>query len=274
MSYYEYIMKSIDFVENNLIHDLSLENCSRSAGYSEYYYHKIFKSTVGLTLGEYIRKRRLTKASKMLLESSLSVFQVAINCGYNSTENFVRSFKKEHGISPLEHRKLRNSLHLLEPYKRTDQKDVMIIPDLVELSPIPLRCNRYKMNSENRHCVIPRAWNRYHKSMKFNDDVSSYDYGWLEVHDDLLYYWIGTESGDGEYIMTIPKGLYLKFETPKADAFTFVETIHETLDNVYKYLEENNIRQNGSYAFERYIESSRTFSEEIFISVKEVKFDE
>lgn len=81
---------------------------------------------------------------------------------------------------------------------------------------------------------------------------------------------IGHENHSGRKL-NLPGGCYLKFYTPKADAFTFVETIHQTWDYIFKYLEENNIVRRGSFAFERYIEASKTYSEEVFIPIREEK---
>jgi len=270
MNYVDMIVKAIDYIEDNLIYDLSLETCSRVAGYSDYHFHKIFKATVGMTLGDYIKKRRLTLASNFLLETEMSIFDIAIKCGFNSSENFSRSFKKEHGIRPSEHRKLRNSLLLFNPYVRQD-KIQRIEPQVVVLDSIEITCYKFETSMEKRLSDIPRFWNKYHA---LKEEETMYDYGWLQViSEEACVYWIGSASDRGEHKLVIPSGKYLKFDTPKADAYTFVESIHKTWTYIYEYLQQSKYRQSGPFAFERYIESSRIFSEEIYIPIEEDKND-
>lgn len=116
MIYRKHIHKAISYIEENLLQDLSVQSCARHAGYSVYYFHRIFKGVVGMTLSEYIRKRRLTQAAKLLTSSDYSIIDIAFQTGYNSSENFSRSFKKEHGISPSNYRRVNSCLHLLEPF--------------------------------------------------------------------------------------------------------------------------------------------------------------
>ncbi|MBI9012091.1 MAG: GyrI-like domain-containing protein [Clostridiales bacterium] len=122
-------------------------------------------------------------------------------------------------------------------------------------------------NHKSKHTDIPKHWNNYHK--KYKSKLQKYDYGLLKIHNDNSYsYWIGRESSKANKLLIIPAGWYLKFDTPLADAFTFVESIHQAWEEIYRYIKENNITQKGPFAFERYIEASRTFSEEIFIPVE------
>lgn len=274
MKYVNMIMKSIDYIEENLMHELKVQYLCKIAGYSEYHFHRIFKATVGFTVSEYIRKRRLTKASQLLLETRLSIFNVAINCGYNSTENFARSFKKEHGITPLEHRNLRNSLHLHNAFKMNLEITLDIQPELIYFPGVTINCYVYETDIKNRHNDIPRFWNRYQKQQKSDDMINNYDYGWLETMSrDKYRYWIGSKVNISTNSLTVPEGWYLKFTTPQADAYTFVEMIHQTWDYIYQYMHDNKIIQQGSFAFERYIEASRTYSEEIYIPIEEVEDD-
>jgi AraC family transcriptional regulator len=61
MKYNEHIQKAIDFVEENLREDISLEECARESGYSMYHFTRIFRMTVGMAPMNYVRRRRFAR---------------------------------------------------------------------------------------------------------------------------------------------------------------------------------------------------------------------
>lgn len=89
----------IDYIEENLTDDLSLELISEYAGVSDYHFRKIFFYLSGLTLSEYIKNRKLSEANKDLLQGE-KVTDVAFKYGYQSIDGFTRAFKKWGGFLP------------------------------------------------------------------------------------------------------------------------------------------------------------------------------
>lgn len=89
----------IDYIEDHLTDDLSLERISEYAGVSDYHFRKIFFYLSGLTLSEYIKNRRLSEANKDLLRGE-KVTDVAYKYGYQSIDGFTRAFKKWSGFLP------------------------------------------------------------------------------------------------------------------------------------------------------------------------------
>lgn len=89
----------IDYIEEHLTDDLSLETISEYAGVSDYHFRKIFFYLSGLTLSEYIKNRRLSEASMDLLHGE-TVTDVALKYGYQSMDGFTRAFKKWSGLLP------------------------------------------------------------------------------------------------------------------------------------------------------------------------------
>lgn len=89
----------IDYIEDHLTDDLSLEIISEYAGVSDYNFRKIFYYLSGLTLSEYIKNRRLSEANKDLLQGE-KVTDVAFKYGYQSMDGFSRAFKKWSGFLP------------------------------------------------------------------------------------------------------------------------------------------------------------------------------
>lgn len=89
----------IDYIEDHLTDDLSLEMISEYAGVSDYHFRKIFFYISGLTLSEYIKNRKLSEANKDLLQGE-KVTEVAFKYGYQSMDGFTRAFKKWSGSLP------------------------------------------------------------------------------------------------------------------------------------------------------------------------------
>ncbi|MFD1779883.1 GyrI-like domain-containing protein [Fredinandcohnia salidurans] len=89
----------IDYIEDSLTEDLTLESISEYAGVSDYHFRKIFFYMSGLTLSEYIKNRRLSEANKDLLNGK-KVTDVAFKYMYQSVDGFTRAFKKWSGFLP------------------------------------------------------------------------------------------------------------------------------------------------------------------------------
>lgn len=89
----------IDYIEEHLTDDLSLEIISEYAGVSDYHFRQIFFYLSGLTLSEYVKNRKLSEASMDLLHGE-KVTDVAMKYGYQSMDGFTRAFKKWSGFLP------------------------------------------------------------------------------------------------------------------------------------------------------------------------------
>ena len=98
----------IDYIEEHLTEDLSLETIADYAGVSDYHFRKIFFYLAGMTLSEYIKYRRLAEANKDLLNGE-KVTDVAFKYGYQSVDGFTRAFKKWSGFLPSDVQKTRLS---------------------------------------------------------------------------------------------------------------------------------------------------------------------
>jgi AraC family transcriptional regulator len=89
----------IDYIEEHLTANLSLEAISQYAGVSDYHLRMIFFYLAGMTLSEYIKNRKLAEANKDLLQGE-KVTDVAFKYGYQSLDGFTRAFKKWSGFLP------------------------------------------------------------------------------------------------------------------------------------------------------------------------------
>ncbi len=110
MSYSSIIQETIEYIEENLHEELSLESTAQHAGFSKFHYHRIFQKEVGVTVSEYIRYRRIANAANLLLYSDEKIIDIALYYRFESQESFTRSFKKYYQLPPGQYRKIMSKL--------------------------------------------------------------------------------------------------------------------------------------------------------------------
>lgn len=91
---------AIDYIEDHLDKEISVEEAARIACCSPYYFQRIFSYVSGVSLSEYIRRRKMTQAAFELQRTDSRVIDIALKYGYSSPTSFNRAFQNVHGISP------------------------------------------------------------------------------------------------------------------------------------------------------------------------------
>ncbi|UDG81156.1 HTH-type transcriptional activator RhaS [Candidatus Hartigia pinicola] len=99
-------------IEEHLGRVILLEELATYSGYSLWHMQKIFKSVTGMSLGKYIRRRRLSSAVNLLRNSNRSIFDIALDFGFGSQSHFTYMFRKEYGITPYDFRQNNQSIDL------------------------------------------------------------------------------------------------------------------------------------------------------------------
>ncbi|WP_342602776.1 AraC family transcriptional regulator [Peribacillus sp. FSL E2-0159] len=106
---------AIKFIEENLTNEIDFKEVARLAYCSEYHFKRMFSFLAGISLSEYIRRRRLTLAAFELKDNNIKVIDIAIKYGYSSPDSFARAFQHLHGITPSEARSNGHSLKAYPP---------------------------------------------------------------------------------------------------------------------------------------------------------------
>ena len=94
------LQKAIDYIEDNLTENIDYDIVAAQSFSSSYHFQRVFSILCGFTVGEYIRKRRLSLAGAELVSSDIKVIDVALKYGYESPDSFAKAFQKFHGILP------------------------------------------------------------------------------------------------------------------------------------------------------------------------------
>ena len=173
MDVFERIERSVDFIEDNLLEELTLERVAAAACFSPYHFHRIFKALAGESVGSYIRKRRIAQAAEELLSGARNILDIALDYRFQSHEAFSRSFKKACGLTPGGYRKKGMRLRILLK-KRLDIGALRHLRGGVTMEPRIVRKESFKVvgmeitttlksNWANRD--IAKLWTRFHARM-------------------------------------------------------------------------------------------------------------
>ena len=111
------IQKAIDYIEAHITDELDMAEVAKQAACSPYYFQKIFGILCGITVGEYIRSRRLTLAGSELMKTDAKVIDTALKYGYESPESFTRAFTRFHGVTPTEAKREGGKLRSFSRFK-------------------------------------------------------------------------------------------------------------------------------------------------------------
>ena len=98
------ISASADYIEQHLRDALSVDLLAARAGFSPYYFCRLFTLYMGMSVMEYIRRRRLACAAWELCEGR-RILDVALDYGFESHNGFSKAFRKVYGCAPDEYRR-------------------------------------------------------------------------------------------------------------------------------------------------------------------------
>ena len=100
MNMLERMNSTIEYIEAHLLEELHMPTIAKVAGTSESEIQKTFFALTGISIVEYVRRRRLTLAGFELQKRKKSVLEIALEYGYTSPDSFTRAFRQLHGITP------------------------------------------------------------------------------------------------------------------------------------------------------------------------------
>jgi two-component system response regulator YesN len=94
------------YIMENSSKDISLEMIADRVNLSPYYISKLFKEQLGLNYIDFLTECRVERAKALMCDSEMSLKEITFEIGYNDPNYFSRVFRRVHGISPTEYRKM------------------------------------------------------------------------------------------------------------------------------------------------------------------------
>ncbi len=197
------VSQAIQYIEHNLNDKLELDIVAAALYYSKFHLHRIFTKTVGLTIHEYIQRRQLTEAAKLLIFSKKPIIEIALISGYESQQAFTSVFKAMYKTTPVKFREaeefypLQLEIHLKEEavtmnFTKEDIKFAVFddIEDWMELVSLTvdgypcLNKDEYIQNLhryiDDKKALILRDEDMVIGAMGFSPDTGSIDF--LAIH--------------------------------------------------------------------------------------------
>ena len=98
------VLQAIHFIETHLDDKIELDMVATALHYSKFYLHRLFAKTVGLTIHDYVQRRQLTEAAKLLVFSKKPIIEISLISGYESQQAFTSIFKAMYKMTPAEFR--------------------------------------------------------------------------------------------------------------------------------------------------------------------------
>lgn len=253
---YDLLNNMVDYIEENLNENIEYKELAKIVGISEYNLQRIFVFLTNMSISEYIRKRRLSRAFEELKTTNIKIIDLAIKYNYDSSMSFSRAFKQYFNMTPTECRSnLKNYklFPIIEFHNDNNMYDKLNY-EIKEVQEKKLYC--YGVSATIHDDLLFKIRELYNKLEKngirdiFNKAGM---YGISICEEDKYKYYVGSELEfeDAEEII-IDKGKYAVFEVGNEEqkdivkVYDFVcsrwlkSTAYQILDKPEIELYENN----------------------------------
>ncbi len=274
----ENIQNAVQFMEDHLTEEMKIEEIAARVYVSPFHFQRIFSALCGLTVGEYIRMRRLTRAAEELSCSDARVIDIAMKYGYDSQDSFSRAFTRFHGISPKAAKEKGAGLKSFAPLRirLTLEGGMMMDYKIVEKAAFTVMGVGRKFSADTSYQEIPKFWNEHYQSgggekvmgmfgVCMDGDGKQFEYLIADNYNPCL------EMPEGCVTREIPAGTWAVFPCRGAlpDSLQSVNTMiwTEWLPNCREY------KLAGNYNIEAYLkggDNPEDFYGEIWVPVERV----
>lgn len=189
---YENLNKVIEYIELNLLYDIEYRELAKIVGLSEYSLQRIFVFLTDMSLAEYIRKRRLSKALEELKNSNIKIIDLAIKYNYSSAISFTRTFKQYFGVTPSECRRDNKNykIYPIIKFSKSNHKYEEITYEIKKIDETIVNC--YEVVASRHDDLLYKIRNLY---KMYNHKISQIErYGIYKNEDNKYTYLLGTKE--------------------------------------------------------------------------------
>lgn len=168
MNWIDGMKSAIDYIEDNLTEELSIEEAAARAYVSQFYFQKAFAMLCGMTVGEYIRSRRLALAGTELMTTDNKIIDIAVKHGYDSPDSFTKAFTRFHGVTPTAVRKNGATVKSFAPLriKFSLEGGITMEYKITEKQAFTVIGARKSFKYDSAYGEIPKFWDEHYKAGK------------------------------------------------------------------------------------------------------------
>ncbi len=168
MEWMAIIGNSIQYMEDHITEDITVESVAKSVGVSSFYFQKGFAMLCGFSVSEYIRNRRLALAGNDLLVTDEKIIDIAMKYGYDSPDSFTKAFVRFHGVTPTAVRKDDVLLKSFAPLKIKISLEGGYLMDykIVKKEAFTVIANAKTFPYEGAKEIVPQFWQEHFQSGK------------------------------------------------------------------------------------------------------------
>lgn len=256
---------AIDYIEANLCGEIDLHVAAAIACVTEDSFARFFSYMTGMSLAEYVRRRRITLAARDLRDGKTPIVEIAVKYGYDSAAAFSRAFARQHGMTPSAWRREGGSLRVYPPVSfhitikgaremelRMIEREETVVYGVWE----QYEGQGYRSREELRH----RMWAEECENVpgrlcegRWNQPGSTaYDGAWYGIWRDGKYMIARERVAGREQSLTrsaIPAGAYAAFQTARGGlAWEELPKLYEQIFDAW--LPSSGFRQRDDYVIE------------------------
>jgi AraC-like DNA-binding protein len=146
----ELICNILNYLDNNINSDISIDLISSIFCYDKFYIMKRFKKEIGLSIFNYINSTKIYNSLKYYRNND-SILKIAFDSGFNSLEYYSEIFKKIIGVSPLDYKKFINF-----DIRLSEKDSNIIIDSLINLESLKNYCSVYRQRVKPKDNMIKK----------------------------------------------------------------------------------------------------------------------
>lgn len=223
----------IEYIEENLLEEISYKKLSQILGVNEYTMHRIFLFVTNYNLAEYIRKRRLSMSALDLLEGKERIIDIAIKYNYESSQSYSRAFKAMMGFLPSEINDNKNNIKFFSQYELLNEDiDDEFSYHIEKSVEFKLYGISIKTKVKECHKVAPLFWKENYKLLNGKSEYGLLKYDKTCTENDATYYIASKEKFENSKPININKSNYLVFEFKylnSTELDKFIRKIYRTI---------------------------------------------
>ena len=168
MEWAKAVREAVRYMDDHMTEDITMNEVARHVNISPFYFNKGFSILCGYSITEYIRNRRMALAGNELVTSDITVMELAIKYGYDSSDSFSKAFARFHGYTPLTMRRNHAMLKSFAPLKLTISLKGGYIMDyrIVKKEAFIVLGASKEFTYENAKQQIPLFWQEHYAAGK------------------------------------------------------------------------------------------------------------